>query len=94
MKIGKIDQIIFFKVFCGAENFSPQQEITIRYLDTVLQVKGIISLLTGISVENQRIVFAGKELVDHRILSEYGIQKESTIIIIQRSPPQPNVVVS
>eukprot|EP01112_Ceratiomyxa_fruticulosa_P007939 TRINITY_DN2067_c0_g1_i3.p1 TRINITY_DN2067_c0_g1~~TRINITY_DN2067_c0_g1_i3.p1 ORF type:complete len:213 (+),score=53.05 TRINITY_DN2067_c0_g1_i3:223-861(+) len=85
--VEKNDQYqIFYKLFTpgGDGNEHKAQEITIRYLDTVLQVKGIIQQQTGIEVEDQRIIFAGKELIDERILSEYGIQKESTIHVVNK----------
>jgi len=74
---------IFYKIIRGENNES--KEITIKYLDTVLQVKGIIEKLSGVQVDQQRVIFAGKQLEDRRILSEYGIQKESTILVIPKS---------
>lgn len=66
--------IVFIKTLIGTTYL-----VEIESADTVLEFKEKYSKLCNVPVDQQRLIFAGKQLKNHKTLVEYNIQRESTI---------------
>jgi len=58
--------------------------LDVKNTDTIASIKDKIKDIEGIPVDQQRIVFNGKQLEDNNTIADYGIEADSSLHLVLR----------
>lgn len=72
-----------FQIFVKSIN-GKSRTIDVTPQSTIADVKQKLQETEGINTEEQRLIFAGKNLEDTRTIAEYNIGADSTIHLVLR----------
>jgi len=71
-------------VFYVKQNMNGEpREFHASYMTTIYQLKLDFEDMFHIPASRQRIIFAGKSLEDEKVFSDYCIQRESTLYLVE-----------
>jgi hypothetical protein len=59
-------------------------DLYVSHNDTIGYVKYLVQIQEGILAQDQRLIYAGKQLEDNRTIGDYNIEKESTLHLVLR----------
>ena len=77
---------LFVKVMCEETHIT----LAVDPNDSIANLKSMIKVKKGFPVDEQRIVYNGRNLEDDRTVSEYNIQDKSTLNLVLRVPRRHN----